>query len=37
MSWDAIIYLVQTFWVYLAIALAIGFATGWLSAAEPGA
>lgn len=29
MSLEAVIYLFQTFWPFLVIALAIGIATGW--------
>lgn len=36
MSWDSFAYIVQTYWLYLVIALAIGVAVGWFSANRAG-
>lgn len=37
MTLDALYYLVETYWIYLAIALAIGALTGWFSASAANA
>ncbi|WP_281280364.1 hypothetical protein [Pelagibacterium montanilacus] len=31
MSLDAVLYLLQTYWIFLVLALVIGVATGWYS------